>query len=371
MSPTTVAKLEIEPLPHPDGASPGLNAVIDAVEEHINRSNLLLAAGYPGSGPDFIDWLDGKKLPGRQDLDTTKDKSDLVEKYSDRQQEVKDWADELDRKNNDIDTSKIAAFKTSNDTYQNIEKIVRELRDTLENAPDPRKGEDDIFRLAPADEVRLLSALLDAAERVHDEIETAAKSVDNHVRDIEGSFPNVPRRFDTDSGGVPAAPNAYNPAPASNASYRITDPDDPVGTALRLAGDQIGVSENDAAFRDKPYNNGSAWCAAFTSWLWKEAGYDVSWTDFDYVPAVWNDAVAMDLNRASTSQAQPGDLIVFDWEGDGTPDHIGIVDSVANGTINTIEGNSSDRVQRQHYGFGAGEIVGVIKPPPTASEIRH
>jgi cell wall-associated NlpC family hydrolase len=31
---------------------------------------------------------------------------------------------------------------------------------------------------------------------------------------------------------------------------------------------------------------------------------------------------------ANASNAQPGDMIIFDWEGDGTPDHVGIVESV-------------------------------------------
>ena len=43
---------------------------------------------------------------------------------------------------------------------------------------------------------------------------------------------------------------------------------------------------------------------------------------------------------------QPGDLIVWD-------EHIGVVDSVgADGTINTIEGNSSDQVSRRTYAPG-------------------
>lgn len=202
---------------------------------------------------------------------------------------------------------------------------------------------------------------------MHDEVQDAANGIETHAGDIAGSVPNAPRGYDNNNGGVPAASNAYRPAPASKASYRITDPPDPIGEALRVAGKEVGTEENDEAFGSKPYNNGSAWCAAFTSWVWKEAGYDVTWTDFDYVPAVWNDAEALDLRRPSPADAQPGDLIVFDWEGDGTPDHIGIVETVSGGMIHTIEGNSSDRVQRLDYSMNAGEVVGVIKPPPTGS----
>ena len=35
-----------------------------------------------------------------------------------------------------------------------------------------------------------------------------------------------------------------------------------------------------------------------------------------------------------------GDIIFFDWGDNGTIDHVGIVESVSGGTVNTIEGNS-------------------------------
>ena len=34
-----------------------------------------------------------------------------------------------------------------------------------------------------------------------------------------------------------------------------------------------------------------------------------------------------------------GDIIFFDWGDNGTIDHVGIVESVSGGTVNTIEGN--------------------------------
>lgn len=371
MSPTTVEQFAIEPLPHPDGASAGLNAIIDAVEEHINLSVRLLASGDPGSAPDFAEWLDKKGLPGEKDLEKPKDESAMVGKYNNKQQDVKALTADLDQKNKNIDGSKVAVIEIRNTTYKNIVGIADELRGTLGKSHSKVQGLDGVWRLTPAAEVYLLQALLEAVNQVHWEVETAANDVDRQAREIDGSLPNVPHQYRTNglsADAVASAGNAYRPPSASKASYRITNPDDPIGKALAVADGEVGTRETDAAFANKPYNNDSAWCAAFTSWLWKEAGYDVSWTDYDYVPAVWNDAGAMGLQRDSTAQAQPGDLIVFDWEGDGTPDHIGMVESVSGGTIHTIEGNSSDRVQRLRYGMNSGDIVGVIKPPPTSSD---
>ena len=52
---------------------------------------------------------------------------------------------------------------------------------------------------------------------------------------------------------------------------------------------------------------------------------------------------------------QPGDLIVWD-------EHIGVVESVgADGTINTIEGNSSDQVSQRTYAPGARPAIGYVR----------
>jgi hypothetical protein len=58
---------------------------------------------------------------------------------------------------------------------------------------------------------------------------------------------------------------------------------------------------------------------------------------------------------ASGAHPQPGDLIVWD-------EHIGIVESVgADGSINTVEGNSSDRVSRRTYGSDGGSAIGYVR----------
>lgn len=63
----------------------------------------------------------------------------------------------------------------------------------------------------------------------------------------------------------------------------------------------------------------------------------------------------------ASERVQSGWLIFFDWESDGKPNHVGIVDHVENGMIYTIEGNSTDGGVRKKiyfmnslliYGFG-------------------
>ena len=45
----------------------------------------------------------------------------------------------------------------------------------------------------------------------------------------------------------------------------------------------------------------------------------------------------------------PGTLIFFDWNGDGTSDHVGIVEKTEGSTVYTVEGNSSDAVNQRSY----------------------
>ena len=56
------------------------------------------------------------------------------------------------------------------------------------------------------------------------------------------------------------------------------------------------------------------------------------------------------------------DIIFFDWGNNGTIDHVGIVESVSGGTVNTIEGNSGDKVARRNYSIGSSNIYGYGVP---------
>lgn len=44
-----------------------------------------------------------------------------------------------------------------------------------------------------------------------------------------------------------------------------------------------------------------------------------------------------------------GDLIFFDWGNDGIIDRVGIVENVADGRVNTVEGNSRNSCARKKH----------------------
>lgn len=82
------------------------------------------------------------------------------------------------------------------------------------------------------------------------------------------------------------------------------------------------------------------WCAYFVSWVARRAGRPLgpSGRGFGYVPYIR--AWARSTGRWR-STPRSGDLVMF-------PQHVGLVETVySNGTLTTIEGNSSNRVARR------------------------
>jgi hypothetical protein len=72
-----------------------------------------------------------------------------------------------------------------------------------------------------------------------------------------------------------------------------------------------------------------------------------------------------------TSNPAPGDLVAFDFNSSGEPEHIGIVEKViSSSVIQTIEGNTSDHVMRRTrsrsyvYGYATPKYAAAPTPNP-------
>lgn len=100
-----------------------------------------------------------------------------------------------------------------------------------------------------------------------------------------------------------------------------------------------------------------AWCAIFLKWCANQAGVDIPGWDpgisRSNAPNSWNgNAIQNGTFIYNASELQSGDIIFF------SVGHVGIVESVSGGIIYTIEGNSSDMVQRCSYGVSYSGILG-------------
>jgi hypothetical protein len=119
--------------------------------------------------------------------------------------------------------------------------------------------------------------------------------------------------------------------------------------ALSKAITQIGVKESPAYSNKVPYTDWygltGPWCAMFVTWCFETSGDSPSFKQgrsYAYVPYMVNDARAYRNGLAVTKDPIPGDVVMFDWEGDGVHDHVGLFEKMLpNGNMQTIEGNTA------------------------------
>ena len=111
------------------------------------------------------------------------------------------------------------------------------------------------------------------------------------------------------------------------------------------------------------------WCDIFVTTVYQQAGLS------DLIGrecGVQRHIGIMEKKGIWKGRTQPkvGDIVTFDWDGGGWADHIGIVESVNNGVITTIEGNSAlyagstanTKVNRKTYNWNSGYIKGYARP---------
>ena len=106
------------------------------------------------------------------------------------------------------------------------------------------------------------------------------------------------------------------------------------------------------------------WCACFVSWCADQCGYIESGIIPKFAGCVdganWFKGNGQWQDRNYEPQA--GNIIFFDWEGDGETDHVGIVEKCENGVVYTVEGNSGDTCRQNQYTVGSSSIYGYGVP---------
>ncbi|MEA2429892.1 MAG: hypothetical protein QOI19_365 [Thermoleophilaceae bacterium] len=187
---------------------------------------------------------------------------------------------------------------------------------------------------------------------------------------------------------APSAPTQATVAGGANSSFAgmltnamgpgavgAVSPTAPIGGAsgtgaaiVAAAAGEVGQAEQPPGSNDSPriaqYRAATAgspgpgpWCAYFVSWACKQAGVPVGdhGQGFGSVDALysWAQHAGRAQSVGSGYVPKPGDLIVFNQ-------HIGIVENVLpGGQIQTIEGNSSDRVSRRTH--SRGDAIGFVR----------
>lgn len=106
------------------------------------------------------------------------------------------------------------------------------------------------------------------------------------------------------------------------------------------------------------------WCACFVSWCADQCGFIESGIIPKYSLCTDGADWFKNNNQWKDKNAEPeaGYIIFFDWDNDGTIDHTGLVDRCENGTVYTVEGNSSDQCRERTYSVGSSTIYGYGVP---------
>lgn len=132
---------------------------------------------------------------------------------------------------------------------------------------------------------------------------------------------------------------------------------------VSLAEEQLGNVGGEIYWRWYGFNYKVPWCAAFISWLANELGYlDTLIPKTASVPTMVRWFRSNGQLQKSSYEPKPGEIIFFDWNVDGHPDHVGLVEKVENGRIYTIEGNSRDECKRRDYSITSNYVYGYGTP---------
>ena len=136
--------------------------------------------------------------------------------------------------------------------------------------------------------------------------------------------------------------------------------DDIVAVALS----QVGNVGGEPYWSWYGYTSRVSWCACFVSWCGDQCGY----LDAGILPkfSYCDSGIAWFQERGQWQGRDyipsPGDIIFFDYDHNGSANHVGIVESCDGSTVYTIEGNAGDAVKQLSYAVGYSGIMGYGVP---------
>ena len=130
---------------------------------------------------------------------------------------------------------------------------------------------------------------------------------------------------------------------------------------VRRAESLLGLNEADGSYlcvleaynslsplpRGYRMRDGDPWCAAFVSAVGQMEGLSAVLLPECACEAMIALYCARGLFHRDGGGVRPGDLVFYDWDGDGLADHVGIVSEAGGAGFTVIEGNSSDAVRRR------------------------
>ncbi len=178
----------------------------------------------------------------------------------------------------------------------------------------------------------------------------------------------------TNTGRVAAQPLEETVAPTSSA-LRNKIVSVARGEVTRKGGEPEDSRACNKYFEYSKVGHGScqetSWCAAFAEWVWHKAGVKGVPDDTLAARGIGKWGVERGLfHHLAGYTPKPGDLMIYGEPDGHTPGHVGVVVAVhANGTVDTVDGNYSDKVTlREHLSparvvVNHKDVSGYVTPP--------
>lgn len=116
-----------------------------------------------------------------------------------------------------------------------------------------------------------------------------------------------------------------------------------------------------------------AWCATFASVIMKMGGA----VNAPFECSVARMTVKADYHKQISKVPHVGDFVIYDWNNNGTLDHVGIIDTISGNTLKVIEGNYNHAVKIRTIKADSPEIecyihlpvAGAVNTTPNTSNI--
>ncbi len=281
---------------------------------------------------------------------------------------------------NQLQTTEQNNQNEKNVYYQQLESLREQLADINEQA----RSISDLLRSGASDVASCqssLQALRSQRNAIYENINMALlniKSLENSTQSAREQAANTINQLANSASASAAAVNTASNIAALNTAGTVKSnikSNTGLGNAICQIGNGfVGKVNTDAQGNAifSPGGRSQAWCADFATWVVKKAcestgnavpsGFGSSRVADIYAWAKQNGRFIQTSGMANKAQiiatsVKPGDLFIRNGS-----THVGIVTQVnKDGTITTVEGNSSDAVKNRTYTINQGNIAGFVK----------
>lgn len=128
---------------------------------------------------------------------------------------------------------------------------------------------------------------------------------------------------------------------------------------MELAKRQVGNIGGEKYWSWQGFGWHIEWCGSFVSWVYGQAGKgEPNFTACDSGGKDWFKAREQWAEPDEYNKIAPGDCIFFDWDEEGSADHVGLVVGTDGAYVYTIEGNRDDVCIARAYSLDFKYILG-------------